>query len=102
AALGNNNPIFIVEGEKDVDALWERNIPATCNSGGAGKWRDDYSKYFEGATVNILPDNDPPGRDAASANGNSEPRINVSRPKRRLRRNEKRPLRPNRSATRPD
>src|SRR5262249_1575088 len=47
AALANNNPIFIVEGEKDVDRLWSLNIPATCNPQGAGKWRDDYSKNFE-------------------------------------------------------
>jgi putative DNA primase/helicase len=33
----------IVEGEKDVDALWNIGIWATCNMGGAGKWRDEYS-----------------------------------------------------------
>jgi putative DNA primase/helicase len=32
--------VFIVEGEKDVDTLWSRGFVATCNSGGAGKWRD--------------------------------------------------------------
>lgn len=30
--------IFIVEGEKDADALWRVGLPATTNVGGAGKW----------------------------------------------------------------
>jgi hypothetical protein len=60
-ALGNDNPVFVCEGEKDVDALRRLGIPATCNPQGAGKWRDDYSKHFRGATVYVLPDNDAPG-----------------------------------------
>ena len=32
--------IFVVEGEKDVDNLRALGIPATCNAGGAGKWRE--------------------------------------------------------------
>jgi hypothetical protein len=61
-ALANGNPAFVVEGEKDVDALWKIKIPATSNSGGAEKWLDEYSEYFKGATVYIIPDNDEPGR----------------------------------------
>lgn len=54
--------IFIVEGEKDVDALVGLGFVATCNSGGAGKWRAEYNEHFRGAHVAILPDNDDPGR----------------------------------------
>jgi hypothetical protein len=61
-ALANGSPVFVVEGEKDADALWAQNIPATCNPHGAGKWRDEYSDYFKDATVYVLPDNDDPGR----------------------------------------
>lgn len=52
--------VYIVEGEKDVDRLWGMGIPATCNPGGAGKWRDEYSELLAGKAV-IIPDNDDPG-----------------------------------------
>jgi putative DNA primase/helicase len=61
-AVANGNPVFVVEGEKDVEALRALNIPATCNPMGAGKWRDEYSEHFKHATVYILPDNDDAGR----------------------------------------
>jgi hypothetical protein len=61
-ALANKQTVLIVEGEKDVEALRAINIPATCNSGGAGKWRDEYSAHFKDADVVIIPDNDDPGR----------------------------------------
>ncbi|MBA2686894.1 MAG: AAA family ATPase [Gemmatimonadaceae bacterium] len=57
--------VFIVEGEKDCDRLVELGLVATTNSGGAGKWRPEYSEHFRGARVVILPDNDTPGRDHA-------------------------------------
>jgi hypothetical protein len=41
--FAGKSAVFIVEGEKDVERLWSNGIPATCNSGGAGKWRDEYS-----------------------------------------------------------
>jgi AAA domain len=57
--------VVIVEGEKDVDALRGLGIPATTCPGGAGKWRDEYSQHFKGASVVIVGDNDDPGRDHA-------------------------------------
>jgi Protein of unknown function (DUF3631) len=51
--------LFIVEGERDVDRLWQLGIPATCNAGGAGKWREDLSEFFRGADVVVIPDRDP-------------------------------------------
>ncbi|WP_249694365.1 AAA family ATPase [Stappia sp. WLB 29] len=64
-ALANERTVFIVEGEKDADHLWRINVPATCNPGGAGKWRTDYAEIFKGADVVIIPDNDEPGRQHA-------------------------------------
>lgn len=54
--------VFIVEGEKDVDNLWKIGLPSTCNPMGAGKWHAEWSKFFEGKEVTILPDLDEPGR----------------------------------------
>ncbi|MGW8178460.1 MAG: hypothetical protein ACWGQW_06815 [bacterium] len=54
-----------MEGEKCVEALCRFGIKATCNDGGAGKWRPNHSKYLQGADVVILPDNDVPGRNHA-------------------------------------
>jgi hypothetical protein len=54
--------IYIPEGEKDVDRLRGRGMVATCNAGGAGKWRPEFSQYFTGRHVAILADNDEPGR----------------------------------------
>lgn len=54
--------IFIVEGEKDVETLRNKGLIATTNVGGAGKWNDEYSVYFEGADVILLPDNDIVGK----------------------------------------
>ena len=60
-------PVFIVEGEKDADALAGLGLVASCNPGGAGKWRPEFSRYFEGADVVVIPDNDEAGRDHARA-----------------------------------
>jgi hypothetical protein len=61
-ALAHDRSIAIVEGEAKVDLLWSWNIPATCNSGGAQKWRPRHSAYLSGADIVILPDNDQAGR----------------------------------------
>lgn len=62
--------IYVVEGEKDADALWARKLPATTNLGGAGKWKDSDSDWLRTAGVSrliVLPDNDSPGRKHATA-----------------------------------
>jgi 5S rRNA maturation endonuclease (ribonuclease M5) len=54
--------IFIAEGEKDVDALVSVGVVATCNSGGAEKFRSEFGDYFTGAKeVVVVADNDVPG-----------------------------------------
>lgn len=60
--------IFIVEGEKKADALAALDFTATCNPFGAGSWPSGWGeKYLKGRDVVILPDNDKPGREHASA-----------------------------------
>lgn len=61
-ALAEHKPVFIVEGEKDVDNAWGKlGIAATCNPRGAGKWEAcGIDGYFDGANVIIIADNDPP------------------------------------------
>jgi AAA domain len=61
-ALARDRTVAIVEGEAKVDLLWSWNIPATCNSGGAQKWKAEHSAYLSGADIVILPDNDAAGR----------------------------------------
>lgn len=58
-------PVCVVEGEKDADSLAELGIPATCNSGGAGKWKPEHSAFLRGRNVIILPDNDETGAEHA-------------------------------------
>ncbi len=53
--------IILLEGEKDVDRAIVMGFVATTFVGGAGKWRDEYSEYFRGADVVLIPDNDNPG-----------------------------------------
>jgi len=56
--------VYVVEGEKDAEALWGLGIPATTNIGGAGKWTPECSAALVEAGckyVAVLPDNDPPG-----------------------------------------
>jgi len=64
--------IFIVEGEKKVDLLRDvLGVPATCNSGGSGKFPDDLLDYFRGARVTIIPDNDEAGETHVRVVGNA-------------------------------
>ncbi len=56
----NTETIFVCEGEKDVNALEELGLLATCNPMGAGKWRDEYAEALHGRRVVVIPDNDPP------------------------------------------
>ena len=61
-AINKKLPIYIVEGEKDVETLNSFGLTATCNAGGAGKWNDHHSKYLTGAKVVVIEDNDAAGR----------------------------------------
>lgn len=61
-AADRTAPVFVVEGEKDTDALVALGLIATTNPGGAGKWLPEYSEILRGRHVVIIPDADEPGR----------------------------------------
>ena len=54
--------VLICEGEKDCEAARRRGLIATCNLGGAGKWRGDYSEALRGKVITIIADADEVGR----------------------------------------
>ena len=61
--------VYVVEGEKDVQALADLDLVATTSPGGAGKWRDDYAARLVATgtkTVVLLP-GPRPGRRGARA-----------------------------------
>jgi hypothetical protein len=65
AAVSFQEPLIVIpEGEKDCDNCFRQfGIPATCNSGGAGKWRPEFGDLLKGAqTIAVIADKDEPGR----------------------------------------
>ena len=62
------NTVFILEGEKAVEAIRRWGITATCTYNGASKndqepkWLVEYNQYLTGKHVVLLPDNDDPGK----------------------------------------
>lgn len=69
AAPALQRPVFIVEGEKCVEALAAVGLVATCSAMGAKKWEltDEASRHdaLRDRHVVILPDHDEPGRQHA-------------------------------------
>lgn len=61
--------ILIVEGEKCADALRAWGYIATCNLGGAGKFRPTDAEALRGKRVCLVPDNDEAGRRHADTVG---------------------------------
>lgn len=59
-AAAQKRTIYYVEGEKDVETLRGFGLIATT-AGSSGDWRRFFSKYFSGADVVLLPDNDEAG-----------------------------------------
>ena len=67
-AIRKGEDIYIVEGEKDAEAIGEAGGVATCNAMGAGKPLADYVKHFHGASrIIIVADQDEPGEKHALA-----------------------------------
>jgi len=65
-AVAAGDTVYIVEGEKDVEAIRGAGGVGTCNSGGAGTWKAAHAEYLRGATVVIVADKDAPGRKHAA------------------------------------
>lgn len=62
-AIAAGDAVYIVEGEKDADAMHAAGVVVTCNPMGAGKWRDEFSAPFAAAPdVRVVMDRDAPGR----------------------------------------
>lgn len=59
--------VYIAEGEKDVETLRSWGLTATCNPGGAGKWKEEYSQFLKNKKVIVLQDDDEPGQKHAQA-----------------------------------
>lgn len=59
--LAGSDTIYLVEGEKDADKLWEWGQVATTSPDGAANWNREYAQYLWGKKVIIIPDNDGPG-----------------------------------------
>lgn len=59
--------VYVLEGEKDVEAARKLELVATCNPGGAGKWKLEFSEQLYGKCIHILADADEPGRKHAQA-----------------------------------
>jgi hypothetical protein len=63
AAIAAGETIHVAEGEKCVSALVRLGLCATCNDGGAGKWRPEHTNGLQGAKrVVIWRDNDDSGQ----------------------------------------
>lgn len=57
------NTVWVCEGEKDAETARKLGLNSTCNSGGAGKWRDEYAASLCGKElVVVISDADGPGR----------------------------------------
>ena len=53
--------VFVVQGEKDADLLWDLGFVATTNVGGAEKGASEFAETLRGRNVVVLPDNDEAG-----------------------------------------
>jgi 5S rRNA maturation endonuclease (ribonuclease M5) len=77
AAIGDD--MFIVEGEKDVEAIRRAGRIATCNPGGAGKWRNEYIDSLKGCDrVFVVADRDDKGIEHARQVAASLERVGIT------------------------
>ncbi len=69
--IAGDGPVFIPEGEKDVDSLIQLGLTATTAGGSSDKWRKEYGQYVIGKDVIVLGDRDVPGRKRTEEHYNS-------------------------------
>jgi len=65
-AVALGGVVYVCEGEKDVLTLEELGLTATCNAGGAGKWKEQYAECLARAHVVVIPDRDRAGEEHAA------------------------------------
>ena len=63
-AVSEDRPVFVPEGEKDVDTLTKQGYTA-FTYGGVNDWQEDFAALLKGAGVFILADNDEAGKRVA-------------------------------------
>jgi hypothetical protein len=66
AAIAAGQPVWVVEGEKDANALIDAGYVATTMPGGAGKWLEIHTDTLAGGRVGVVCDNDTVGREHAA------------------------------------
>ncbi len=59
--IHRRHPLFVVEGEPDVVAVWSLGLKA-IGVPGAGSWRPEWAQRLQGRRVIVLADCDPQGR----------------------------------------
>lgn len=69
--------IYVCEGEKDSEIVYDNGLLSTTNAGGAGNWSSEYSEFFKDREVVILAQNDDAGRQHAATVAKSL--LNVAR-----------------------
>jgi hypothetical protein len=61
--INSGQVLYIVEGERDVNTAFANELVATCNHGGAGKWRKEHSRFLLNArNIIIVWDRDDAGK----------------------------------------
>ena len=60
-------PVIVVEGEKDAETLRLLGLVGTTSPCGSSAWRPEYARWLKGRRVVVLPDNDEPGRRYAAS-----------------------------------
>ncbi|MFH0871086.1 MAG: hypothetical protein V1878_01140 [bacterium] len=53
--ISAQGPVFLVEGEKEAEALCSLGLVATSVPGGLGLWIEEYHRYFQGKKIVLLP-----------------------------------------------
>jgi hypothetical protein len=76
AAVAAGEPVYVVEGEKDVHAIERAGATATTVIGGvSGRWLPEFSRLLAGTRVLVVADDDPPGRQRAAATAGAIARL---------------------------
>lgn len=65
-AVANDDPVWVVEGEKDANTLIAAGYVATTMPGGAGKWLQIHTDVLAGGRIGVVTDNDQVGREHAA------------------------------------
>lgn len=75
-----DEPVFVVEGEKDADRLLDLGLLATTSPMGAGKWKEEYATFLaDRGTIYVIPDNDSPGEKHAKDVADTLPQAKIVR-----------------------